>query len=120
MDDERVWTFEESLWLADPAHYRELIDAECLMVLPAAPFIVTRAAGGGRRVQHAALDQGGVVGATSCPPTGRLIVIAYKAVAERDGIAPYEAHCTSTYRRLEHEVWRVIQHQQTPPLMSGE
>ncbi|TXN06050.1 hypothetical protein FV219_10045 [Methylobacterium sp. WL122] len=23
---------------------------------------------------------------------------------------------TSTYRRLEHEVWRVIQHQQTPPL----
>ena len=34
--------------------------------------------------------------------------------AEKDGGEKYEAHCTSTYRRLEHEVWKVVQHQQTP------
>ena len=120
MDDERVWTFEESLWLADPAHYRELIDDECLMVLPAAPFIVT----GQQAVDAVSSTPSWTKAELSerqvARPQEGLIVIAYKAVAERDGIAPYEAHCTSTYRRLEHEVWRVIQHQQTPPLMSGE
>jgi hypothetical protein len=44
-----------------------------------------------------------------------LIVIAYRAEAAK-GDERYVAHCTSTYRRLEHEVWRVVQHQQTPPL----
>ena len=52
-------------------------------------------------------------------PQEGLIVIAYHAHAERDGVSPYDAHCTSTYRRLAHEEWRVVQHQQTPPLISG-
>lgn len=53
-------------------------------------------------------------------PQEGLIVIAYKAHAERDGIAPYTAFCTSTYRRLGHEDWRVVQHQQTPPLTAAD
>ena len=48
-------------------------------------------------------------------PQEGLIVIAYHAKASRDDDS-YEANCTSTYRRLSHEVWRVVQHQQTPPL----
>ena len=44
-------------------------------------------------------------------------MIAYHAKATREA-ETYEAHCTSTYRRLEHEVWRVVQHQQTPPLVA--
>ncbi len=47
-------------------------------------------------------------------PEEGLIVVAYKAVAERDGTEGYAARCTSTYRRLAHEEWRVVQHQQTP------
>ena len=50
-------------------------------------------------------------------PQDGLIVVAYKAHAERDGSPPYQAYCTSTYRRLEHEDWRVVQHQQTVPLI---
>jgi len=41
------------------------------------------------------------------------VVSKYKAMK---GDERYVAHCTSTYRRLEHEVWKVVQHQQTPPL----
>ena len=48
-------------------------------------------------------------------PEEGLIVVAYHAKAIRDDEA-YEAHCTSAYRRIAHDEWRVVQHQQTPPL----
>ena len=119
MDDERVWGSEESLWIGDAEHYRALIDDECLMALPKPPFVM----GGQQAVDAVAntprwsrveLSERRV----SRPQEG-LIVIAYKARAEREGVSPYEAHCTTTYRRLAHEEWRVIQHQQTPPLVSN-
>lgn len=120
MDDERVWAFEESLWVGDAEHYRALIDDECLMVLPAAPFIATGqqavdAVAGTPRWSKVDLSERQVA-----RPQEGLIVIAYKAVAEREGTAPYEAHCTSTLRRLSHDEWRVIQHQQTPPLVANK
>ena len=119
MDDGRVWSFEESLWTGDAEHYRELIDEECLMVLPAPPYVMSgqqavEAVASTPRWSTVELSERQV----SRPQEG-LIVIAYKARAERDGVTPYEAHCTSTYRRLEHEVWRVVQHQQTPPLTAA-
>ena len=119
MDDERIWTFEESLWTADPAHYQESIDDECLMVLPEEPFVMSgqqaiKAVAATPRWSTVELTQRQVA-----RPQEGLIVIAYHARAEREGITPYEAHCTSTYRRLAHEEWRVIQHQQTPPLVSA-
>lgn len=52
-------------------------------------------------------------------PQERLIAIAYKAEASRPGSTGYIAYCTTTIRRLEHEVWRVLQHQQTPQLTIG-
>ena len=116
MDDERIWAFEESLWTADAQHYRESIDAECLMVLPAPPYVMSgeqsiQAVSQTPRWSKVILSDRQVA-----RPQEGLIVIAYKARAEREGSAPYEAHCTSTYRRLGHEEWRVVQHQQTPPL----
>ena len=118
MDDERVWGFEHSLWVGDAEHYRALIDDECLMVLPAAPFLL----GGQQAVDAVASTPRWAKAELSerrvSRPQEGLIVIAYKANAEREGVSPYEAHCTSTYRRLAHDEWRVIQHQQTPPLMA--
>lgn len=116
MDDSRVWSFEEGLWTGDAAHYRELIDEECLMVVPAPPYVL----GGQQAVDAVAhtprwskveMSEKRV----SRPQEG-LIVIAYKAEASKDD-ERYVAHCTTTIRRLEHEVWRVVQHQQTPPLV---
>ncbi len=119
MDDGRIWSFEESLWTADAKHYRESIDDECLMVLPTPPFVMS--------------GQQAVEAVASTPrwtrvefseqqvarPQEGLIVIAYKVRAEREGVTPYEASCTTTYRHLAPQEWRVIQHQQTPPLISS-
>ena len=118
MEDQRVWAFEESLWTADADHYRQSIDAQCLMVLPAPPFVMSgeqsiQAVIETPRWSRVELSQRQVA-----RPEEGLIVIAYHARAEREGAAPYEAFCTSTYRRLGHEDWKVVQHQQTPPLTS--
>ena len=116
MNDDRVWSFEESLWTADAQHYREAIDDECLMVLPEPPYVFTgqqaiEAVTDTPRWSKVVLSQRQVA-----RPQEGLIVIAYHAEAEGGSGKKYQAHCTSTYRRLEHEVWRVVQHQQTPPL----
>lgn len=116
MDDARIWAFEESLWTGDAEHYRESIDEACVMVLPAPPYAfdaeqAIAAVSDTPRWSSVTFSDTQV----SRPQEG-LIVIAYKATAERDGADGYEAHCTSTYRRIAHEEWRVVQHQQTPPL----
>jgi hypothetical protein len=114
VDDDRVWAFEESLWVGDAEHYHELIDDDCVMVLPQPPFLLT-----GR----------GAIDAVSATPRwskvtfseraiGRpqegLIVIGYKVEAAREEGDGYTAFCTTTMHRLEHDVWRVVQHQQMP------
>ena len=115
MDDERIWQFEESLWLGGSETYRTLIDDKCVMALPSAPHIFDATA---------AIDA-----VASTPrwstvefaeqrverPEEGLIVIAYRAHARR-GDEAYEAYCTTTIRRRAHEDWLVVQHSQLPPL----
>ena len=119
MDDNRVWAFEEGLWTGTPEHYRELVDDECVMVLPMAPFVLTgqqaiKAVADTPRWSNVVLTEKQII-----RPQEGLIVIAYKAQAEREGLSAYIAFCTTTVRRLEHEVWRVVQHSQTPPPVIG-
>ena len=113
MEDRRVWEFEESLWTADADHYREAVDDDCLMVVPAAPHVVA-----GREAIEAVIntprwsevrfEQQHV----SRPQEG-LIVIGYKVEASR-GDKSFRAACTSVYRRIEHEDWTVVQHAELP------
>lgn len=119
MDDARIWEFEASLWTADAAHYREAIDEAALMVVPTVPYVLRgeeaiRAVSGTPRWTRVDFENRRV----SRPQEG-LIVIAYTAHAEKDGGEAYSAHCTSTYRRLGHDDWRVVQHQQTAPPKAG-
>jgi hypothetical protein len=116
MDDQRVWSFEESLWTGDAQHYRDLIDDQCVMVVPTPPFVLQgeaaiSAVSGTPRWDDVTISDGRIV-----RPQEGLIVIAYHASAAQDGGPGYEADCTSTYRRLAHDEWRVVQHQQTPKL----
>ncbi len=116
MDDNRIWQFEESLWTGDAEQYRALIDDECVMVLPEHPFVFT-----GAQAIAAVSDTPRWTGVTFSEqqvmrPQEGLIAIAYKAEATREGATGYTAHCTTTMRRLSHEEWRVVQHQQTPAL----
>ena len=115
MEDARVWEFEESLWTGDAEHYRELIDPECLMVLPAEPFVFTGEEAIGAVQDTPRWDEVAFSHRSVARPQEGLIVIAYKAEARR-GEEAYAAYCTSTLRRLAHEEWRVVQHQQTIPL----
>src|SRR4051812_40084679 len=117
MDDDRIWAFEESLWKGDASRYRELVDEECVMVLPEPPYVLS-----GRNAIETVSHTPRWTEVTFSEqqvmrPQEGLITIAYKAVATREGASGYSAYCTTTMRRIEHEVWRVVQHQQTPPLI---
>ena len=118
MDDERIWSFEQSLWTEGAENYREKIDDQCLMVLPQPPFVYAgaqaiEAVSNTPRWEEVEFSEQQVI-----RPQEGLIVIAYRARASR-GDESYEAHCTTTMRWLAHEVWRVVQHQQTPPLAAS-
>lgn len=118
MEDNRVWAFEESLWTGDAETYRTLIDAECVMVVPERPFVLT----GEQAIETVSKtprwEQVTFSEQQIMRPQEGLIAIAYKAEAEK-GEERYTAYCTTTMRRLEHDEWRVVQHQQTPPLTAG-
>lgn len=112
MEDTRVWQTEKSLWTEGEENYRALIDDDCLMVVPAEPFIVAgdeavQAVSDTPRWAEVEIQDGRI----SRPQEG-LIVVAYGVRAKRSDEV-YEAFCTSTYRRLGHDDWRVVQHQQT-------
>jgi hypothetical protein len=118
MDDERIWAFEESLWLGDAEHYRQLIDDECVMALPAKPYVFTAeaaiaAVGNTPRWSTVEFSERKVQ-----RPEKGLIVIAYRAEASREDEA-YVAYCTTSMRRRAHEDWLVVQHSQVVPPLAG-
>lgn len=115
MEDSRLWTFEESLWTEGPDNYREKVDAEVVMVLPRPPFVLRGDAAIDAVAATPVWETAELSERQVSRPQEGLIVIGYKVHAQR-GDEGYEAHCTSTIRRIEHEVWRVVQHQQTPTL----
>ena len=113
MDDERVWSFERDLWIGDPALYERAIDEGCLMVLPAPPFVHS---GGEAVAAVKATPRWGEVafseGRVSRLQEG-LIVAAYHVRASGEGREDFEAWCTTTFRRIAHEDWLVVQHHQS-------
>ena len=115
MEDERLWSFEESLWTEGPDNYREKVDPEVVMVLPRPPFVLAGSAAIDAVADTPVWDRAELTERQVSRPQEGLIVIGYHVAASR-GDEEYQAHCTSVIRRLEHEVWRVVQHQQTPLL----
>ncbi len=119
MDDERIWTFEESLWLGDADHYRALIDEHCVMVLPAEPYVFSAEAAIEAVAHTPRWSKVDLTDRRVMRPEEGLIVIAYRARATREGASRYTAWCTTSIRRRAHEDWLVVQHSQLPPLVTG-
>ena len=117
MDDTRIWAFEESLWKADHAHYAESIDPEYVLVIPAPPYIAFGKAAVDVLAQTPRWDTVSFSETQVGRPQEGLITVAYRVDATR-GDERYDARCSSVYRRVEHEVWTVVQHQQTPVIAS--
>ena len=114
MDDDRVRDFETDLWTGGEEVYRSRVEEDCLMVLPEHPFVMS-----GEQAIEAVSDTPRwsdveLRNLQISRPQEGMIVVAYEVKACR-GDETYDAFCTSTYRRLGHEDWRVVQHQQTIP-----
>jgi hypothetical protein len=119
MDEGQIWALEESLWTGGAERYHELVGDECVMVLPAKPFVMT-----GQQAIEAVSDtprwsEVTFSGQQTVHPTDEVAVIAYHATAKRDGGSAYDAYCTTTWHRSTGNEWRVMQHQQTPPPMAS-
>lgn len=112
MDDQRVREFETSLWLGGEDVYRERVSPQCLMVLPEPPFVMSGEQAIEAVSQTPRWSRVELADLRISRPQEGLIVLAYEARAARDEQS-YRAWCTSTYRRLEHEAWEVVQHQQS-------
>ncbi len=85
MEDDRVWSFEKSLWTGDADHYRQLIDEECVMVVPTPPFVLQgdaaiEAVAATPRWDEIQISDGRIV-----RPQEGLIVVAYRANARKEG-----------------------------------
>jgi Domain of unknown function (DUF4440) len=112
MEDARIWEFEESLWTGSADTYHELIDDECIMVLPSRPHVMTgqqaiEAVSNTPRWKEVTFSEQSVA-----RPEEGLIVIAYHADASKEDGESYKAYCSSTLRRMSHDEWRVVQHSQ--------
>lgn len=113
MEDERIWSFERDLWVGGGKVYDERVGHECLMALPVEPYVFDGQAAT-EAVKHTPRwDEVEFAEKHVSRPQEGLIVIAYRVKASR-GDESYHALCTSTLRRLSHEEWDVVQHQQTP------
>lgn len=112
MDDARLWGSEKSLWTTDQAGYQTVIADDALMVLPGHQNVLVgadaiHAVSATPKWTEVTFTQQNV----SRPQEG-LIVVAYAVEASKDN-ERYSARCTTTYLRLAHEEWCVIQHQQS-------
>lgn len=112
MDDQRVRAFETDLWTGGEEVYRRCVSEDCLMVLPEPPYVM----GGAEAIAAVAAtprwSEVDLADLRISRPQEGLIVLAYEARASR-GEQAYRAYCTSTYRRVGHGDWHVVQHQQS-------
>ncbi|MWD28247.1 nuclear transport factor 2 family protein [Aquicoccus sp. SCR17] len=107
-----IWEIERAFWLDGVNAYHAYAHAAAIMVFPDPSGIlvgpeILRGLELAPRWSHVAFE-----GQTSTT-TDETLVLAYRALAEREGEAPYRALCCSTYAREGHR-WALIAHQQTP------
>ncbi|MBO9574475.1 MAG: DUF4440 domain-containing protein [Sphingobium sp.] len=123
MEDERVWHHEKLLWTGSHEEFNHAIEAHSLVVGPMPPFVmegqeIIQTVAKGPRFADVTMAHRRIA-----RPQEGLIVVAYKAIAPGHGEDDYNAWCTTTWRRIAHDEWRVVQHQQTPtaegPFRSG-
>jgi len=114
MEDTRIWEMEAQLWHGGAEVYETLIDDEVVMALPAEPFVFAREAAIKAVTNTPVWDSVDFSGKQVVRPQEGLIAIAYRAEASR-GDERYIAYCSTTMRRIEHDVWRVVQHSQVVP-----
>jgi hypothetical protein len=113
MDDGRIKAFERDLWVGNGDVYRERVSRDCVMVVPAQPFLLRGEEAISAVEQTPRWTEVEFTDFEIQRPQEGMIVIGYGVDARR-GEERYRAYCTSTYQRLGEHDWQVVQHQQTP------
>ena len=113
MDDSRIWSFEESLWVASDEEYNQNVDADCVMALGTDPHVFAGEDAVNAVTNTPKWDSVAFSDQHVSRPQEGLIVIGYKVAASK-GDKSFRAACTSVYRRIEHEDWTVVQHAELP------
>jgi len=98
MEDDRVWAFEESLWRADPEHYREAIDPDVRMALPQPPFVFAGAAAVAAVARSPRWTEVRFADGTIARPQHGLIVVAYTPRHRRGLYRPLHQHLPADRR----------------------
>jgi len=110
MADDDIWTDEEMLWTGGPDAWRGRMAPGCLMAFAGVGIMQGETIIDA--ISQAPRWQSVEMSARHSAETDDLCIIAYRAVAHREGEDEYRALCTSTWRR-EGTGWRLHQHQQT-------
>ncbi len=115
MDDARVHEFERELWVGGPEVYEARVAPDCVMALPAEPYLYDGRAATDAVKATPRWSEADFADTRIERPHDGLIVFAYRVRASRGGQEKeYHAICTSTLVRRGHDYWVVVQHQQTP------
>lgn len=113
MDDNRIWDFEQELWTGSADAYDRKLSDEVVMALPHDPWVLDGPQARDAVKATPRWEKAEFLDKRVERPQEGLICIAYRVKAQK-GAQHYHALCTSTLRRLSHEEWVVVQHQQTP------
>lgn len=115
LTDDDAWALEERFWTAGADHYDAALHADAVLVFPPPAGIMRADAAIEGLAQAPRWRRVSIDTRTIARPEPGTVVLAYRARAERDGGAPYEALCSSTYVRApDTRQWHLAVHQQTP------
>lgn len=108
---DELWKHERRLWKEGVGAYEELMSPECVMAF--GPMgIMGRAEVVDSMRDAPRWSDVEMTETTQTRPADNVSVIAYRAIAKRARVKPYEALCTSTYVAID-GIWRIAQHQQS-------
>ena len=111
-DEATLWGLEEHFWTGGLDSARATTATGAVMIFPLPDGILQ----GDKiwdRLKHASPWRSVEMTDRTFSRQGNIVVLAYRASAERPDTAIYEALCTSTYLRDEGK-WLRMSHQQTP------
>lgn len=107
-----IWSFEESFWTGGPDAYQRRMDDSCLMVLPGDTGPADAETIRASLADSPRWSEVAMTGRNSIERAG-LVILSYKATAQRPGKSEYRALCGSVYAPRDGG-WALVYHQQTP------
>jgi hypothetical protein len=116
MDNSELIDLERRFWTSGPEFYREHLAEDCIMVFPGVGILSRDAVLS--EIGTASRWNGVLMTDVRVVPLHDAVIVAYAAVARRNGVdAPYLALVSSAYIKQD-GAWKLTFHQQSPQAAS--